>query len=263
MKTNMETLVMIAVLFASTMAVSSCQKENTNSEDAQYASLLNVSGDGTTSVIEANLKSALITTTAITDSELASLLKMKEEEKLARDVYSALYQKWGSQIFSNIMAAENNHLNAIILLLTTYGGDTSIGEPGIFTTTEFQALYTKLVNDGSSSIAEAYKTGALIEEMDISDLDLSLTNVTNANIILVFENLAKGSRNHLRAFNRQLITLGIVYTPIYLSQEAYDLIVNSSMEQGKQYRMNGKGQVNGNGKGQKNNGNQGNGICVN
>ena len=263
MKTNMKTLVMIALLFASIMSVTSCQKESMNGENAQYASLLNVSGDGTTSVIEANLKSALVTTSALTDSELASLLKMKEEEKLARDVYAALYQKWGSTIFSNITAAESNHLNAIVLILTTYGGDTSISEPGIFTNPEVQALYTKLVTDGSAAIEEAYKTGALIEEMDINDLNLSLNSATNTNVNMVFENLLKGSRNHLRAFNRQLTTLGIVYTPIYLSQEAYDLIVNSSMEQGKQYRMNGNGQGNGNGKGQKGNGNQGNGTCVN
>ena len=261
MKTNMKALVMIGVLFISILAISSCQKENMNSENAQYASLLNVSVDGITSVIEANLKSALITTSTLTDSELASLLKMKEEEKLARDVYSALYQKWGSQVFSNLTAAESNHLNAIILLLTTYGGDTSIGESGIFTNTEVQALYTKLVTDGSVAIEEAYKTGALIEEMDINDLNLSLSNVTNANVLLVFENLLKGSRNHLRAFNRQLTTLGADCTPFYLSQEAYDLIINSAMEQGKQYRMSGKGQ--GNGKGQNGLGNQGSGSCNN
>ncbi len=261
MKTNMKTLVMIALLFASIMSVTSCQKESMNGENAQYASLLNVSGDGTTSVIEANLKSALVTTSALTDSELASLLKMKEEEKLARDVYTALYQKWGSTIFSNITSAESNHLNAIVLLLTTYNGDASIGAPGIFTNTEVQALYSKLVVEGSATLEEAYKTGALIEEMDINDLNACLSSAVNTNVTMVFENLVKGSRNHLRAFNRQLSTLGSVYTPIYLSQGVYDQIVDSSMEQGKQYRMNGNGQ--GNGKGQKGNGNQGTGTCAN
>ena len=263
MKTNMKTLVLIGVLFASTLALSSCQKENMNSENAQYASLLDVTADGTTSVIEANLKSAMITTTSLTDGELASLLKMKEEEKLARDVYTALNQKWNNTIFSHISTAESNHLNAIVLLLTTYGADATVGEPGVFANAEFQTLYTKLVADGSAAIEEAYKTGALIEEMDIYDLNQSLSSVTNANVSLVFENLVKGSRNHLRAFNRQLTALGIVYTPVYLSQGDYDLIVNSSMEKGKQYRMNGNGQGNGNGKGQKGNGNQGNGTCVN
>jgi hypothetical protein len=77
--------------------------------------------------------------------------------------------------------------------------------------------------------------------------------------LLVFENLLKGSRNHLRAFNRQLTTLGIVYIPVNISQTDYDLIVNSAMEKGKQYRMNGQGK----GKTGKGQGKKGNGTCNN
>jgi hypothetical protein len=233
-----------------------------NVENEQYASILAVSGDGTTSVIEANLKSALVETSDLTDSEMASLLKMKEEEKLARDVYTVLYQKWGSKIFSNISAAENNHLNAVVLLLTTYGvADVSTGEAGVFEDIAVQTLYNDLVAKATVSIEEAYKTGALIEEMDIKDLIESLSTTTNGNVILLFDNLLKGSRNHLRAFNRQLTTLGIVYTPIYISQTDYDLIINSSMEKGNQYRMNGQGY--GQGKGKYGKGNKGNGTCNN
>jgi len=237
---------------------SSCQKEMNNSKNAQYASLLNVSGDGTTSLIAANVQSAFAETAALTKLELASLLKMKEEEKLARDVYSILYQKWGSQIFSNISTAESNHLNAIILLLTNYGAvETSIGEAGIFADSEVQKLYDELVAKAILSIGEAYKTGALIEEMDIKDLTESLSSTSNENVIMVFDNLLKGSSNHLRAFNRQLTTLGVVYSPVFINQADYDLIVNAAMEKGKQYRMNGQG------KGQKGQGNRGNGSCNN
>lgn len=254
MKTSMKNVVLSGFLVASLLVASSCQKDDINAENAQYASVLAVSGDGTTSVIEANLKSALIETSDLTDSELASLLKMKEEEKLARDVYAVLAKKWGSQIFTNISAAENNHLNAIVLLLKNYGStETSIGQAGIFTDAAVQTLYNDLVAKASVSIAEAYKIGALIEEMDIKDLTEALSGTTNENVTLVFENLLKGSRNHLRAFNRQLTTLGIVYTPVYISQADYDLIVSSSMEKGKQYRMNGQG--NGQGKGKKGQGN--------
>lgn len=235
-----------------------------NAGNIQYASVLSVSGDGTTSLIEANLKSALIETSDLTDTELASLLKMKEEEKLARDVYAVLAKKWGSQVFTNISAAENNHLNAIVLLLTNYGStETAIGEAGVFADAAVQTLYNDLVAKASVSIEEAYKTGALIEEMDIKDLTDALSTTTNENIILVFENLTKGSRNHLRAYNRQLTTLGIIYTPVYVSQTDYDLIVSSSMEKGKQYRMNGQGNGMGKGKGGKGQGNKGNGTCNN
>jgi len=262
----MKNLVIGSFVVASLLVASSCQKDNMNAENAQYASVLSVSTNGTTSVIEANLKSAMVVTSDLTDSELASLIKMKEEEKLARDVYSVLSQKWASVVFSNISAAESNHLNAIVLLLTNYGAtDTSIGEAGSFVDPEVQALYDELVAKASESLEEAYKTGALIEEMDIKDLEEALVATTNENVTLVFENLLKGSRNHLRAFNLQLTTLGIVYTPVYISQTDYDLIVSSPIEKGKQYRMNGQGngQGNGNGKGQKGQGNRGTGTCNN
>lgn len=263
MKTIFKMMV-ISSFIAASLVLSSCQKDMNGSNNEQYASLLNVSGDGATSLIEANMKSAFVETPVLTESELASLLKMKEEEKLARDVYTVLYQKWGSQVFSRISAAESNHLNAIILLLANYSStDILIGEAGTFADSDVQTLYNELVAKANLSIEEAYKTGALIEEMDIKDLTSSLSSTTNENVIMVFDNLLKGSRNHLRAFNLQLTTLGVDYTSTYITQAEYELIVNSSMEKGKQYRMNGQngnGHGNGNGKGQKG---PGNGSCIN
>ncbi|MEI8114107.1 MAG: DUF2202 domain-containing protein [Bacteroidia bacterium] len=264
MKTSIKNVVVSFFLFGSIALLTSCQKDAMTSENPQYASVLSVSADGTTAVIEANLKSALIETSALTDSELAALLKMKEEEKLARDVYAVLAQKWGSQIFSNISKAENNHLNAIILLLTNYSStEIQAGEAGIFADAAVQTLYNDLVAKATVSIDEAFKTGALIEEMDIKDLNESLVNTTNENVLLVFDSLLKGSRNHLRAFNRQLTTLGIVYTSVFISQADYDQIAGSTMEKGKQYRMNGQGNGNGKGKGGKGQGKKGNGTCSN
>jgi hypothetical protein len=60
---------------------------------------------------------------------------------------------------------------------------------------------------------------------------------------MVFENLEKGSRNHLRAFTRQLTFLGLTYTPVYLGADEYNQIITSPNESGQQYQMNrfGKG----------------------
>ncbi|HJX71218.1 MAG TPA: DUF2202 domain-containing protein, partial [Bacteroidales bacterium] len=113
------------------------------------------------------------------------------------------------------------------------------GEPGVFSDAGIQVLYHDLIAKGSVSAEEAYMTGALIEEMDIKDLTEALNNDMNENIIRVFENLLKGSRNHLRAFNRQIINLGLNHTPVYISQEEYDQIVNSPFEKGNQYRIQG------------------------
>ena len=239
MKTMMKSLVMVGVITTAFLGLIGCEKDPMSSENEQYVSILNVADDGTTSVIEANLKSVLIEAPELTDSELDILLGMKEEEKLAHDVYIALYEKWGSLIFSNISSAEERHMNAVIRLLEYYGSDeTSVGEAGIFTIDKFQILYDELVAAGSVSIAEAYKTGLLIEEMDIKDLTEALEIVSNDNIVLVFENLLKASRNHLRAFNRELTKLEITYVPVYISQDEFDQILDSPMETGNRYRVN-------------------------
>lgn len=244
MKANLKNLVISGLLALAIPLTTSCNEEqlNTNIESPEFVSVLEVSDDGTSVITSSTLQNVFVETVDLTEGELESLLKMKEEEKLARDVYSALYEKWGSTVFSRISNAENNHMNAIVSLLKYYNlSDTMVSEVGVFYSAEVQALYNELVADGSVSIEEALKTGALIEEMDIKDLRDAIELTTNTNIIMVFENLERGSRNHLRAFNNQLSALGVVYTPVYISQDDYDQIVNSPVEKGKQYKGNGQG----------------------
>jgi hypothetical protein len=234
-----ETGVVFLTLLIMTTA---CEKENTNTENEKYLSILKVADDGATSVIEPNLELVLTETPSISDEEMALLLEMKEEEKLAHDVYTFFYQKWGSQIFYNISQAEERHTNAVVLLLEYYGSDdVTVEDAGIFSIDEFKTLYNNLVTAGSVSVEEAFKTGTLIEEMDIKDLKDALEVVKNENIILVFENLLKGSRNHLRAFIRHLTSLGLSYAPVFISEDEYEQIINSPMEQGNQYRLNKQG----------------------
>lgn len=238
MKTLIKSILLASIITAF-FGFTSCEKEPPGIENEEYVSILDVDDGGTTSVIESNLKSVLLETPVITDDELDILLEMKEEEKLAHDVYVAMYDKWGSMIFSNISFAEEKHLNAIIRLLEYYGLTyVQVGEPGVFTIEKFQTLYNELIAAGSVSVEEAFKTGVLIEEMDIKDLTEALEVVTNDNIVIVFENLLKASCNHLRAFNRELTKLGITYVPVYISQEDFDQFINSPMEYGKKYRVN-------------------------
>jgi hypothetical protein len=242
MKKAIQKMVFAGFAGLSLIIFNSCDKAKTDAQFANYASILDVTETGTSSIVKDNLEAVVPRTVLADDSELDILLKMKEEEKLARDVYSTLNLKWNNKLLSNISAAEDTHMNAIIFLLRDYGTDyTSVPESGIFTDQAYQSLYDELVIKGSLSIEEAWKVGALIEEMDIADLAASIENVTDESTLIVFENLEKGSRNHLRAFTRQLTLIGLTYTPVYLSAAEYNKIVSTSNEAGKQYKMNSNG----------------------
>ena len=240
MKRIMKKWMVVVLITLTTLALTSSGKKGmSNPAEDLYTSLLDVSADGTSTLILKNLDLAFVIAPAtLTAQEKSWLVKMGDEEKLAKDVYTFLYQKWGTQIFSRIAEAENNHLNAVLRLQTYYGETVSAsGEVGKFDDPEIQSLYDQLIAKGSESLAEAYKAGALIEEMDIMDLREILAVTENENIRIVFENLERGSQNHLRAFHRQLTTLGIVYSPVNISATDYIEIVTSAVEKGNQYRM--------------------------
>lgn len=166
--------------------------------------------------------------------ERNSLVFMREEEKLARDVYQFMYAKWGTAIFQNIAKSEQTHMDAVLLLLNKYNLPDPVGDkgPGEFSNSSLQSLYNLLVNQGSVSQLAALKTGATIEDLDIYDLNIALTKVDNKDIRLVYENLAKGSRNHLRSFYSLILLAGGTYTPQYITQAEFDAIISSPMETG-------------------------------
>lgn len=145
------------------------------------------------------------TASALTAPEANAILFMKQEEKLARDVYKALHAQWGAVIFANIAASEQNHMNAIDGLISRYRlKDTTPAEQGKFSDPELQKLYDDLVAAGGVSLTEALKVGVLIEELDIKDLRAALLTVRDRPIKNVFGNLLNGSLNHLAAFRSWL-----------------------------------------------------------
>ncbi|MDD3761990.1 MAG: DUF2202 domain-containing protein [Nevskiales bacterium] len=172
---------------------------------------------------------------ALSDAERDSIIFMREEEKLARDVYLSLGDIWTLPIFDNIADSEETHMDAVKLLLDRYQLDDPAAGNGVgeFTNTALQTLYDQLVARGSTSLIEALTVGALIEDLDIYDLQNQLDSIVdNQDIANVWANLEKGSRNHLRSFSSRLLDYGVTYVPEYITQDAYDAIINSPYETG-------------------------------
>jgi len=169
--------------------------------------------------------------------EIEYLTFMREEEKLARDVYLTFFDKWGLHIFENIAASEQSHTDAVANMLNYYKLPDPVVDDriGIFVNQDLADLYADLVTRGSdseSTLMDALHVGALIEEVDMLDLQHAIDATDNEDIRKLYETLLSGSRNHLRAFVSLIEDQGIVYVAQVLTQEEVDAIVDSPIERG-------------------------------
>lgn len=141
-------------------------------------------------------------TTVLDANESASLFFMIEEEKMARDVYDALFEQTGLAIFDNISNSEQKHFDALLNTAAKLGVDTSFvsNEAGVFENTQIAELYTKLLEQGSASYTAALEVGALIENVDIADLNDAIATTDIALLGQAYQRLLNGSENHLSAF---------------------------------------------------------------
>jgi hypothetical protein len=174
------------------------------------------------------MQSNLVVTGELTQDEVNSLLFMREEEKLAHDVYLELYEEWGLRIFQNIANSEQTHTEAVRTLLEAYDIDDPAegAAVGVFINPDLQDLYDQLTAQGRQSLQDALLVGAAIEEIDILDLEKALTQTSNPDIRMVYQNLLQGSHNHLRAFTSTFTRqTGLTYQPQYLSLEDYQTII--------------------------------------
>lgn len=150
---------------------------------------------------------------------------MAEEEKLAGDVYSALNEVWNLRVFDNIAGRSRPTKQQ----WRCFWKDT----PWPFQPIRRESSPMKACRastmicsaGGGLSVEEALRVGAAIEEMDILDLQERMAQTDKEDILLVYSNLKRGSENHLRAFVNNLERRGVQYSPVHLSQEEYDRII--------------------------------------
>jgi hypothetical protein len=186
-------------------------------------------------------------------TEAAGIIYMREEEKLAHDVYTALVAEWGMRIFGNISQSEERHFTVLKLLLDRYGlPDPAADKPiGIFQNAGLQELYDSLVAEGRGSLQNAFRVGVTIEEIDIRDLEKAASATDNSDLKMVYQNLTLASEQHLRTFVSQLSAAGGNYIPEHISPARFSEILANPQEPGRGNGARGSGR----GVGRGNNGN--------
>lgn len=247
------TIKFLTLLLASAALVSGCKADNSTQPETNTKNTLVLVND--------SVDCAFITfpTGEITSEEVDMVKHMREEEKLARDVYTTLSAQYRLPVFLNISKSEQRHMDLVLCLLNHYNiADPASAEMGVFNNPELQEMYNSLIAQGSVSLIDALKVGATIEDLDISDLNQYTQQTENEAIIAVFDILNCGSSNHMRAFSKQLTKNNIEYVPQSISQNEYDAIIAGNNVACGNCKGNGKGKGGGKGKGKGNNKGKGN-----
>lgn len=168
--------------------------------------------------------------TPVTESEVEHLMYMREEEKLARDVYLTMYDTWGLEVFYTIAESEKVHTDAVRAKIDKYAlADPVIDDTvGAFINQDIALLYDTLVAQGKMSELDALFVGGAIEEIDMIDIQRAIDEAEHRDIQRLYENLMAGSKNHLRAFVSQIEQRGVAYPAQYLDQQALDQILSGT-----------------------------------
>ncbi|MCA9643134.1 MAG: DUF2202 domain-containing protein [Myxococcales bacterium] len=204
------------------MAMSGC--DESTSAPGTVRSGLDVSSPGTTIA------------GGLSEREMADLFHMREEEKLARDVYLTLADRWSLRVHENISGSEQRHMDAVKVLLDRYELRDPVGANprGVFEDESLQKLHDELVAQGLASIEASLRVGCAIEELDIKDLQEAMAASDNQDILNVYGHLLRGSENHLRAFTGALeSSAGQIYEPKYLDSGSYGAILSAAHQSGR------------------------------
>ncbi len=201
--------------------------KTTNGKVAVIATVLRLA-TGALAVADMPIVLDSIEPAPLSAAEEAGILFLREEEKLARDVYLALNDIWQYRVFENIARSEQQHMDSMLSLIDRYNLEDPALTPGKFTDPELQALYDTLVERGAESLEEALLVGALIEEVDIEDLVVDMAAADNEDIDAIYDSLLRASYNHLRAFVSQIDRFYDDYEPTVLSDDEYEEIIGST-----------------------------------
>lgn len=165
-------------------------------------------------------------TVELSDEQKYTLAYMWNEERLAQDIYLVLNDLTPSQTLYNIATkAESEHVKSVIALIekydlnvlntTDYSGGYSEDaleaySAGSYSLDEITTLYETLYAKGSASLQDALEVGCMVEVTDINDLNEDIETAAGADdLVLVFENLRKGSYSHYWAFDNALKAQGV------------------------------------------------------
>jgi hypothetical protein len=166
----------------------------------------------------------------LSDAEVNGILSLREEEKVAYDVYTVMFEKYESKVFKKIAENEKEHMNKIKELIDQFNLTDPIAgtedQKGVFSNKKMQTMYDEMILGGNYGLLDALRAAARFEETDIVDLRKYLSSASDQSVINIYLNLESGSQDHLRSLVKYIEDEGISYKPSYLSKEDFDKIMS-------------------------------------
>lgn len=140
-------------------------------------------------------------TAPLSEAEKATLLRMVDEERMARDIYTAAAELYpDAPQFANTASSEQRHYDSLVRLLGAYELAVPSATVGEYSNAEVQGMYNDLSVRLTTSVDEAYAVGIAIEDADIADLKAAVTESDNVDLDTIYGNLLAGSERHLQSF---------------------------------------------------------------
>lgn len=170
---------------------------------------------------------AAYATGELSEQEINDIIHMRQEEKLARDIYRTLGETYPINQFKNIPLSEQKHTDAMELLLERYNIEDPIKDETIIWTykdEKFITLFNELTQQWKNSLIDALRVWAMVEDINMAKLLEVIKNTDNKDIQFVYESVLAQSHNHMIAFVNWLRKEWSIYTPTYISQEYFDTI---------------------------------------
>lgn len=190
--------------------------------------IMTLSGEQTEQTAPAEARA---TAAKLNERESNGLLFIWEEEKMARDLYTALHEKHSDPIFSDLARSEQSHMDQARAIMDKYGlaapGNPGKDEQGVFENQTLQKTYNELLARGTASHEDALKAAAAYEEISIIDLKKELYATQADDAKTMYQGLLAGSEKHLRSIVRDLEDQNIKYDPQYLERDEFEGIVKA------------------------------------
>ncbi|MFB6226179.1 MAG: DUF2202 domain-containing protein [Candidatus Paceibacteria bacterium] len=162
------------------------------------------------------------------------LIYLIEEEKVARDLSYKFSQKYDEKIFTEVYKAENTHLKAVQRFIRNYKLDDPTSKNGVgeFKNPQLQKIYDEKLSSGKENKNKAYQSLLWVLEKNINDININKDSTDKDDILFVYNNLIRSSKNHIRAIDSLLSKEGGSYSPEHLSKAKYESIISSDIDSG-------------------------------